>query len=521
LRDEENRIWQLSDSSITNIGVLRDQGDPLDPTASPPDYALSSDAASLITQVMPVGKLTGDFSSVGQQYQIPGAVDVLAGAGLFTTWTVALSPPDGWSSGGGGSFVREGILGGFPQDYVALVTATDPWVPGSGKFGYWFEFPSILLAGRTYNITLKIRGAVGGIPSPVGGAEYGIRILSALDNAPSSAISPYGPHAALSQPLWRDDDQYTFTYQVPAGATRNLYVSIACSTGATSAILSFYGIALELLPPTQPEVPLQAMKLAPFMKNIIEQRLGLLSSDWVEQDATDIDERTVYDGIGYYTSEPVTGEQALRAAADSYCAVIFTDHLGRIRVRQLIDPDSIDDLDIVAELDDSSIAYPMNCVIDAATGLTTSAISKKNYYISTPSDFVSDTIAATGISFALRTRFQLQGQFLAVATVPLAAYYEFAKQAPPLVTLFDNPDDAQTEINRVNSLYSTTPNFYTFTVFFDGADAQTLCRLIFGDGIRVTYPRYGLDDGKKMIVVDANILPGNFSIEITAWRPST
>lgn len=519
LRDEENRLWQLGDASINNIGVLRDQGDPLDPNASPPDYALTADASSLQTNVMPVGKLTGDFSSLGQQNQIDGAVDVLAGAGLFTTWTNPSNPPDGWTSGGGGSFAREGIAQGFPQNYVAQIVATDPWSPGTGKFGKWLKFASALLPGRTYNVVLKLRNAVGGPPSPVGGADYGIRILSALDNAPSSAMSPFG--APLQQPLWRDQDQYTFTYQVPAGGTRDLYVSVACATGATSAIVSFYGIALELLPLTQPEVPLQPMLLNVFMQNIIEQRLGLTSSDWVQQDAIDIDVRTGYDGIGYYTSDPVTGEAALRAATDSYCAVIFTDHLGRIRVRQLIDPDTISDGDIVASFNATNIQYPMNCVIDAATGLTTSMISQKNNYISTPTDFVSDTNAATGISYALRARFQQQGQFLAVATVPLAGYYAFAQLAPPLVSLFDNPDNAQTEINRVNALYSTTPCFYTFTVLFNGNNAQTLCRLIFGDGIIVTYDRYGLDNGKKMIVVDANVLPGNFSIEIVAWRPST
>ena len=524
LFDEASRTYQIADASINNVGVLRDQGDPLDPNATPPDYVLSQDLQQVIPNVLPVGAFTGDFSSVGQQNVIAGASDILAGAGLFTTWSNPSNPPDGWTAvaGSAGSRVRETT----PQNYVCRLITSDPWDPdGSGKIGQGIKIAAGLVPGKTYNLTFKVSAASGTIPQdPSINLWYGLRFVTALTNAASANITPV--RGAIRQPMWQGDLAYTLTYTVPPGATGDLYAVVSASTNGSpdsstgTAFVDFYGLRIEEVAQNVTEVPLQPMKLATFMKNIIEQRAGLTSADWVEQDAIDIDTRTGYDGIGWYETEPVTIEAALRAATDSYCSVILTDHLGRIRVRQLIDPDTIDDGDIVIELDDKSIAYPMNCTVDAATGLTTSMLSRKNNYVSTDTDFISDT-TASGLPYALRTRFKQDGQFLSVATVPLAGYYAFATQAPPVLSLFDNPDNAQTEINRVNSLYSTTPNFYTFTVYFNGMNAQTLARLIFGDGIKVTYPRYGLDDGKKMIVVDANIIPGDFRIEITAWRPST
>lgn len=525
LVDQANRVFQVGDASINNVGVLRDQGDPLDPNATPPDYTQTQDLQGLIYNVLPVGKSTGDFSSLGQQNVIPGAVDVLGGDGLFTTWSNPSNPPDGWSAvGSAGTITRQGTPTA-PQNYVCLLSTSDPWDPAGGKTGKGIEFASILEAGKTYNLTFKVFSSTGTIPQdPNVNLWYGLRLLSALDNAPTSSITPY--NQPIRQPMYQGALQYTLTYTVPAGATRNLYAIVSASTNGSpdtstgTAAIAFYGLRVEEVSQNVTEIPLQPMSLEAYMTNIIEQRAGLTSSDWVAQDAIDIDTDTGYAGIGYYTFDPVTIEAALRAPLDSYCAVLFTDHVGRIRVRRLVDPDSLDDGDIVASFDATSIQYPMNCAVDAATGLTTTMIAQMNYYIYTPQDFVSDSTSG-GIAYALRTRFQQNGQFQQAATIAPASYYNFAQQAPAILSRFDDADDAQTEINRVNSLFSTTPGFYTFTVLFDGRNAQTLAQLIFGDLIFVQYGRYGLDDGKKMIVVDTNIVPGDFSIQITAWRPAT
>lgn len=537
LFDEEERLYKVGDLQIMNIGVLRDQGDPLDPYGTPPDYTQTANLQDIQLAVLPVGKLTGDFSSLGQQNSIPGADDALAGAGLFTTWTTSGNPPDGWTGGGSGTRTREGVAQNMPQDYVAFLASGDPWDPAS-KVGIWLKFPSILLPGRTYNITFKMRTCTGAPPFFFNGLQYGLRVMSALDNAPSSSISPF--RQPLQQPLWRNDDQYTLSYTVPAGATRDLYFVACASTGSTSGVgvgvvqLRIYGIRLELLSNTVADIPLQPMTLTQFYTQMIETRAGLTSSDWVAQDTIDIDEANGY-GYGYHTDDPVTIENALRAPLDSSCSVLFTDHLGRIRVRQLVDPSTVDDGDVVMDLTELDAMYPINCEIDEAKGLTTAMGVRKNYYVSTATDFVSDT-SGLGINYATRAQFSRDSQFIQTSVSPLAGFYNFARDAPPLISLLDDPEQGQTEIDRVNAFYSTPPRFFTLTVYFNQINAAAMAQLVFGDVIRLTYEspkeqvingvtipgtiRYGLD-AKKLVVVDTELSPADLSIRLTLWGGQT
>ncbi len=534
LYDEENRLFKISDQQITNIGVMRDQGDPLDPYGTPPDYTQSADQQDVIPAVMPVGKFTGDFSSLGQTNVIAGADDALAGAGLFTVWTNPANPPDGWTGGGTGSRTREGLAQNMPQNYVAFLASGDPWDP-AGDVGIWLKSPTAVLpAGRTVNITFKMRTCTGDPPAFPNGLQYGLRVMSALDNAPSSSISPF--RQPLQQPLWRNDDQYTLSYTVPAGADRFLYMVACASTGITANVgvglvqLRIYGIRVEVLSNTVADIPLQPMTLTQFYTQMIEQRAGLTSSDWVAQDTIDIDDRTGY-GYGYHTQDPVTIENALRAPLDSSCSVLLTDHLGRIRVRQLIDPATVDDGDIVMELTNREIAYAVDCEIDVAKGLTTVMGVRKNYYVSTATDFISDA-SSGGLNYATRAQFSRESQLLQTSTSPLAGFYNFARDAAPVISLMDDPVDGQTEIDRVNSFYSTPPQFYTITVWLSQYTAAAAAQLIFGDVLRVTYLspndqvingltipgtiRFGLDS-KKVTVVDTELSPADLSIRITCW----
>lgn len=531
LKDQENRLFQASDAPINNIGVLRDMGDRLDPNAAPPDYTLTSDGAAVQTQVLPQGKLAGDFSSLGTQYIIPGADDALGGQGTLATWTTPTSPPDGWTIDGvsSGTQTRLGTATSpaVPQNYASEITTAQAWWPPLNKFGFVQHLAANLEPGATYNFTFKIYFATGAPPVVPGvGKPFGFRLVSSLAGNPSSSITPDGQ--PINASLWQGDDVYTFTYTVPAGLPRDLYLSFAAADGvvagtaAGSATGIWYLLQAEKLVGTVDQVPLQPMTLTAYVQAIATRAAAQgLDVDWSEclVDTAAIDARTGYQGIGNWISDPTTIEQALREVCDSYCAVLFTDHLGRPRIRQLIDPATIADGDIVLELSGTEIEYPVNCSTDAATGLTDSMLSQENYYIYTDNDFVSDFNEVTGIDGATRMRFKQQGQYVSVATVGIASFYNFARKQPAIMSKFDYQPDADTEINRVCGFFSGTPNFYKLTVLFDGATAETLAHLIFGDGIKVTYPRYGLNDGKKLLVIDTNILPGDFSIELTCWAP--
>jgi hypothetical protein len=538
LIDEEAREYQVGDQPMA-IGILRGGGDPFDPNATPPDYVQTADQAGVIMQVLPTLKLAGDFSNLGVVNQIPGVDDILAGGGLFTVWTNALNPPDGWRTTGTGTINREGIAQGFPQDYVAQITATDAWSPGNGKFGKSLYYPATLVGGKRYNITFKIRTCTGAPPSIIGGLQFGMRVMSALDDAPSSYISAF--NQPIQQPLWRNDDQYTLQYTCPPGVDRNLYFNVSAAAGPTggtasgSCILSFYGIRLEELPDAAPEVPLQGMTLSALVQNIC-QRLQLdPTTDYVLQDAIDIDEALGYTSFGYAVQDPINGDTALRDIMDTVCGTITEDHLGRIRFGYLFDPETVDDGDVALDCSQLEIAYPVNVEVDEAKGLTTSAGYRWNGYIYSDSDFVSDLSPITGIDAATRTRFKRDSQYLVVATSALSSFYQHAQSAAPIIYRLDDGDEAQAEINRVNDLYETPPLFYTFTVWLTPSTVQAAAQLVqMKSVVRCTYKnppdrtvndvfipgtvRYGLES-KKALVIDSTLGPRGLYVTLTVWIP--
>lgn len=521
LTDEEERTYVWNDSPITNIAVLREQGDPLDPYGNPPDYVPTADFAGVVLQVEPPGVVAGDVSNVGQQYIIPGASDVLAGAGLFTTWPNPATPPPGWTDGGSGTLQRQDIATfGAPQDYVAALFSTDNWNPLVSKFGKYIKSPTAILpAGKNVNITIKLWRCTGE-PPPIGNRSYGLVLASALDDTAASSITPL--HQPLQQPLFFGDDAYTLSYAVPAGADRFLYCAAAAASNAFNSggvgqcVAYIYGIKVEVLADSVPDRPLQGITLTDYQKNAIETRAGLTAADWVQADTELIDTRTGYT-YGNHTDDPIKIEDWMREPLDSSCSGMCSDHLGRARFRQLIAPETVADGDLAMELVAGQIQWPVNVSIDRADGLTTSAGVRKNNYQYQTSDFVSDTNATTGISQALRWQFMRAAQFLLTSTAPLNSFYDFANTAEPLITLLDDVTQGQSEINRVNAFYTGTRAMYTINLLSDEIDIQAFAELLFGDVVRVTYPRYGLDAGKKLFVVDTSFKPADLSMQLVLW----
>jgi len=520
LVDQENRIFQVSDQPISNLGVARDSGDPLDPLGTPPDYTLVGGQTQVQTNVLPQGKFTVDASNVGTQNVIDGADDLLNGDGVFDVWTNPSNPPDGWTTGGAGTITRRGLAQGFPQDYVPEIVATDPWDPGNGDFGKWIKSPSaVLVAGRAHNITVKVRRAVGGPPNPVGGSQFGLRLVSALDAAPSSHITPYGNNGAIQQPLWQGEDRYTFPYTCPAGSDRFIYAVVACSKGATSAIVSFYDIEAELIPLVQPDVPLQGMTLYQVQQNLAARAALTDNVDIVLDDFADVDALLGYKSFGMWIgTEAIQVETAMRRPMDSVCGALCEDHLGRIRGRILTNPNLASDGDVVLELSGDNLMFPIDVTVDEATGLTTKGGSRYNNEQFSSTDFVSDPTGG-GIPYALRTQFEQPSQFMATSTASLPSFYEHARSANPIIFMLDDPIEAQAEITRVGDFFEVLPGLFTCTVYFEGSNAQAMAQLMFGDIVKITYPRYGFDDGKKCTIVDTVLSPAAFSLQLVVWRP--
>jgi hypothetical protein len=529
LEDAVNRIYRLGDGAVTNIVAVRDKGALLDPNSSPPQYVPALDAQGLQLQTNAVGLLTVDMSSEGDQIIIPGAADVLAGAGELTAWPNPALAPTGWawSAGSGNTLTRLGTAQSMPQNYVASMSTGDAFNPGIGESGAYLRYDTAVLEpGRTYRVQFRLVRTSGPASPVIGGIQFGLMVRSDLTDSPTGAISPH--MLPLQAPQFGTTGQaYTFTYTVPPGAARKIWFIVSASRDNTGsgyglATALWYGLKVELLGQIPATQPLIGIGLFDYWREIFA-RAGIDDDEWVPEDAQQIDSDTKYTFGVYLDGEP-TVEDALRLPLDSYCATMFTDQLNRKRVRRLIDPSTVSDSDVVLWLTESDIKYGITVRQDLAPGLTTQMGARPNWRVYGDADFVTDDVA---VPPALRTQFKRESQFIEPASATLSPSYRAAMQAPPLRSLFDDPDMAATEIQRVNAFYAagrirssdgraitTTPRLIELTIAYSGVAPPNL---LFVDVIHVTYPRYGLQGGQKLAVFD--VIPGPYpkTMTIIAW----
>ena len=93
----------------------------------------------------------------------------------------------------------------------------------------------------------------------------------------------------------------------------------------------------------------------------------------------------------------------------------------------------------------------------------------------------------------------------------LAERYAHADSAAPVVSRFDRSEDAQAEIERIVALYEVPRNFYAVRL-----SGRPDLRLRPGQVGRITYPRYGLEHGRKVLVagVTSNPVTGDHVLKL-------
>lgn len=526
LEDAVNRRYRLHDAPITNIVSVRDKGAPLDPNSSPPQYFPTGDADGIELQTDAVGLLTVDMSSQGSQVVIPGAADILSGAGAFTTWPNPAAEPPGWLVGGAVSVLaRQGLAQSMPQNYVVSLSATEGFNPANGDVGAWLRFDTAnLLPGKTYRVQFKLVRAYG---SPSNGMRYGLMVRSDLSILASGAVSPH--MEPLQAPQFGVTGQaYTFVHTVPAGAARKLYFIACCAmtsngvpVGTVGGVV-FYDVKVELLGQISAALPLEGIQLGPYLREVF-RRGQEPTTGWSEADAIAIDTATGYD-FGVNIQQPVNVRQAAQMPLDSYGATMFTDKLARYRFRRLRDPSIVPDNEISASFTESDIPFGIEVLPDLAVSLTTQMGARKNWRVFQDSDFVTDTLT---VPPALRTQFKREYQFIEPFASTMAPTYQFATLAPPIGSLFDDAEFARAEIARMCAPYIagrirpgtgqqilTSPRFIGFTFFYDSLAPPDL---MFGDIIKVTYRRHRLDAGQKLAVFDITVTPGAKRCQVLAW----
>lgn len=511
LIDAPNRIYALGDAPMTNVTLVTDMGAPLDPNALPPQYvpALGQTGIALATDA--VGRIGVDCSTVGQQYEIPGAADVLAGDGEFGTWAVAVNtytdtPPSGWAWSGDASGATSALMKRVVSSTtIARIVSDVRWSQvGSPTYGEQLATTGTpLLAGRSYRITITVRTVIIRTDT-TDDKKGGVRLVSALDFTQASAIS--SQVCAINEP-----GTYTFDYRVPLGASRALYIVSAASmsTGGSTigqCLAEVSDIRVELLGQFQ-SLPLDGIAATDAFREILVNRAGEDAAIYSSADCASLPSYTV--GFRFESAPNVL--DAITQIADEFGAVLFTDRLGVIRIRTLDFSRAP-----VATFDASNILLgSVRIRADQPQSLTTNFGGRPNLEPFGDSDFVTDTDL---VPIARRAALKMQSQILYSSRAPLAAEYEYALSAQRRHTRIDDAAQLATMANGLISLYSERRQVITLTVLYDDEIAPGLAPedLLLGDVVIVYIPERGII-ARNCIVIGTAFSPVAKRLEVTLW----
>lgn len=235
-------------------------------------------------------------------------------------------------------------------------------------------------------------------------------------------------------------------------------------------------------------------------------RLG--KSAWVATDCAAIDAATGYAGIGYYAGNAITGRAAMNAILPSYSAACYQDPNGALRFTRVVAPESYGGAPAF-DLGEADLAEDLLCVPDDAPNLTRRMAYRPNAQALASSDLVTDVV-----DVPQWRRDELAGLFRAqvYGAGALHPHYRRADAADPVIALFWRAADAQAEIDRVVAIYREQRFFYRVSVRGDQELAPQP-----GQIGRITYSRYGLAAGKRVLVRRVERNPATGDVVLTVW----
>lgn len=238
----------------------------------------------------------------------------------------------------------------------------------------------------------------------------------------------------------------------------------------------------------------------------VMSRLG--QGAWSAADCGAVDAATGYAGVGYYAGTSITGRDALNAILPSFGVGCYQDAAGILRFVQVVAPESFTGK-MAFELSEADMASDLVGVPDEAPNLTRRMAYRPNAQALGASDLVTDVI---DVPQARRDELTALYRGQVYAAGPLDPHYRRADAADPVISLFWNATDAQAEIDRVVAIYQRQRFFYQVTVRGD----QQLAPLPGQVGC-LTYRRYGLSDGKPVLVRRVERNPATGDVVLTVW----
>jgi len=514
-------IYAFHDAALTALGIQRDMGDPLDPTADPPDYTPSGDGRGIIFRTNPTGRPSGDISSSGSSTITPiTGTDLLGGVGAMTT-----------ASGGAGSMPTGWTHVARPPGHLATITSQ--WTnAGGGRLqvtldtwqGLAFNMADYsidraacaLVAGDRYRIELNVSSFTTTLSKLAGS----ILRIAAVDSGGVAHLIPSAIWGSFAV------GHYTAEFTAAVNAVSieiNIYIEVIGGTVTAPFVTQIDDVTVVQLPSATVVSDLQGINFADYQYEMIEVRGGGTSADWSRADAEAIDAAKPY-LFGVHISDVVTVTAGMSAPCDTFGAAMTSDAQGVVRWVLQVKPSTVPDGQIIYQFNRTNMAGLPLGDGDDAPGLTTKAGAKHNWPpLPTDSDFVDDFDPTTGIDAETRTRFKRVSQYQVDATSVPAHVYEFAIDAGELPMLTDNVADTQAQHDSMLDQYEDAINNYRWEGYFDPLNSPLwMC----GAVVRVTWERKSDKDrpsatfepGKNLLIKEFDLYPFAGKIEIIkAW----
>lgn len=233
------------------------------------------------------------------------------------------------------------------------------------------------------------------------------------------------------------------------------------------------------------------------------ERVGLSVADIDDTATAAIDSAAGY-RTAFASTQEVSGEQLARLCANSFGVAFFESINGKLKPVRLAAPSGSPSLEIQEWQVDGDIGYE----IDRAEGLSGRMNWGRNYVVHSDDDMQPVNDQAQRAELARETS-------TVTTTVSLHSMYADAMQREPLESILSEQSHAQTEINRLCTLYTVVRAFYTIRINLD--NALDALQLEPGQTIRLVHRRYGLSTGRNLLVVVARGDFGSGYLDLVLW----
>jgi hypothetical protein len=515
LLDKPNRIFALGDAPMSNVTEVSDQAAPLDPYASPAQYVPALAGAAIQLDTSPQGRLAVDCSSIGQQWVIPGAIDILEGDGQFDTWDSS-GIPEGWDlpSTSNGSIVHTSAPG---YADVLQISSSTPYTPTGGRWGFQVHHAEILEPGTTYRFTFKLVKTLGGNNGDPA-FKYGFAILAGHIDSAAYWVTPF--RDPLTVPF-QQQNFYTYTYTVPRDAIGNLPIILTCipffggsAPSPLSALAQIANLKVERLGQFV-QAPLDGITVKDAFTEILVNRAGEDPSIFSASDCDAIDAATGY-SLGFRYTDVPNILNVLGDIADQVGAAIFTDANGVIRIRRLTNPD--EGTPVARFTEANVISTSVQRTSDEGDGFTALGGARPNCVPFGAGDFVTDTVT---VDSTIRARYQGLSQYLLSVTSSIAQQYQSAKTKARKILRIDDLAQAQSELDRIaEEQFSSKAILLTFEAKLDSlmvGDGVSCAahEIYYADVVTLDLPALGLSEKNASVLSTApNVGGGSITLTV-------